>query len=466
MMARSAVEVNFGTDKGEHRVGNKNDYLTLEESARVLGKPVSSLKTCISEGKVSAKLAGGRWLISVRNLDKLKRSLPPQVEKTVHSFLAGIPAKEQQRVPRTKPKTKTNDTSQKRSQASNVPRTKSEFEKRIKDLNKQIREIREQIGVKREEHRRAKRSGNSASDTSLNKLYRRSWKLEKQQRDIQAAWRKNAPSEKQQKKEAKKSSNSRAPQSGNKSSHVLSYKRIKELEEQAHRLLRQIKALDNQISNRITLVAASSTEAMPERKFYDDEVLKNLVLQQLGLMRRYAQTPDPLGRLPALPPRVLANLKRASQSKREASKDASGQASPTAKAPLPPGLPTNRLSWNVLPAGEWSVAGIRQHYNRLQRRYPHIEYDRERIDKALSLNPDQCFIGKNEFEGYIVFTFAHTPKTLLECPVFGNAIYIIHSDWKRLSRKTKQELKRSPEVTRIIHRANWFQRVKRELGSR
>jgi len=83
-----------------------------------------------------------------------------------------------------------------------------------------------------------------------------------------------------------------------------------------------------------------------------------------------------------------------------------------------------------------------------------------------SLDPEQCYVGKDEFEGYIVFTFAHTPNALLECPVFGNAIYIINSDWERLSRMTKQELRRSPEVTRIIHKPNWFQRVKRELGIR
>jgi hypothetical protein len=49
-------------------VGNKNDYLTLEDSARMLGRPVSMLKSVMSEGKIGARLAGGRWWISVRDI--------------------------------------------------------------------------------------------------------------------------------------------------------------------------------------------------------------------------------------------------------------------------------------------------------------------------------------------------------------------------------------------------------------
>lgn len=87
-MARSVVEVNLGSDKGEHQVGNKNDYLTLEESAQMLDRSVSFLKTFISQGKLSAKLAGGQWLISVRDLDKLKKSPPPEPEKIIQDFLS------------------------------------------------------------------------------------------------------------------------------------------------------------------------------------------------------------------------------------------------------------------------------------------------------------------------------------------------------------------------------------------
>lgn len=131
-------------------------------------------------------------------------------------------------------------------------------------------------------------------------------------------------------------------------------------------------------------------------------------------------------------------------------------------------VPTQRLTWRVLPPGQLSVETVLEHYGKLQRMNPHIVYDRERIRKAFSLGPDRCYVGTDEFEGYIVLTFAHTPRALLECPKYGNAIYVLDSDWKRWSRMTKQELlaNRSGEVSRIIHRGDWFWRVQCLLGVR
>jgi hypothetical protein len=131
-------------------------------------------------------------------------------------------------------------------------------------------------------------------------------------------------------------------------------------------------------------------------------------------------------------------------------------------------VPMKHLPWRVLPPGELSVTTLHQHYHRLQQQNPHVRYERERITNAFSLHPDQCYVGRDEFEGYMVLTFAHTPKALLECPEFGNAIYIINSDWKRLSSKTKQELlaNHSGEITKMVHKGDWFSRVKRGLGIR
>jgi hypothetical protein len=97
----------------------------------------------------------------------------------------------------------------------------------------------------------------------------------------------------------------------------------------------------------------------------------------------------------------------------------------------------------------------------MQRVKSHIRYDRERIAKAFSRCPNRCYVGQNEFEGYIVLTFAYRSRALLECPVFGNAIYILDSDWKRWSRMTKQELvHRSDQVSLIIPKGDWFWKVK------
>lgn len=127
-----------------------------------------------------------------------------------------------------------------------------------------------------------------------------------------------------------------------------------------------------------------------------------------------------------------------------------------------------RLAWRVLPPGELSADAVRRHYDTLQRRNPEVRYERERITKALSLQPEHYYVGRDEFEGYIVLTFARTPKVMMECPIFGNAIYITKSDWKRLSRMSKRELLAcgSGQFTKIVHKGDWFRRVKLELGIR
>lgn len=60
--------------------------------------------------------------------------------------------------------------------------------------------------------------------------------------------------------------------------------------------------------------------------------------------------------------------------------------------------------------------------------------------------------------------FDHTEKVLLECPVYGNAIYVLDSGEERLLRMTKQELRDSGEATVIAHSKNWYRRLKNELN--
>jgi hypothetical protein len=130
-----------------------------------------------------------------------------------------------------------------------------------------------------------------------------------------------------------------------------------------------------------------------------------------------------------------------------------------------PDVPAERLPWRLLPPGELSVDRLRHHYEALQDRNPHVRYDQERIDKACSLGPERCYIGTDEFDGYVVFTFAGTDRALLECPFYGNAIYVLGPDWRRLSKMSKQELLsgRPRGVNKIVHRGNWFGRAKRAL---
>lgn len=122
-----------------------------------------------------------------------------------------------------------------------------------------------------------------------------------------------------------------------------------------------------------------------------------------------------------------------------------------------------RVPWRILPPGELSFDNILQHFNRLQQLNPHIRYERDRITKAYSLDPKEVILGSAEFEGYIVFIFAHTRRVLLECPVYDHAIYVINSDWESLSKLTKQELLEHHKATKIVHRGDWFWRLEQEL---
>ena len=139
-----------------------------------------------------------------------------------------------------------------------------------------------------------------------------------------------------------------------------------------------------------------------------------------------------------------------------------------AGAPAAPiGVPTSgRLPWRPLPPGELTREGVRAHYKRLAREHPERRYEPERIEKALSLGPSRWWEGLDDFGGYAVFEYPGTEKVLVECAVYGNAIYVIGADWKRLSRLSKRELlaSRTRGVTKIVHKGDWFLRTKRALG--
>ncbi len=131
------------------------------------------------------------------------------------------------------------------------------------------------------------------------------------------------------------------------------------------------------------------------------------------------------------------------------------------------GVPGRRVQWRLLPPGTVSRQGLQRHFDELRRRRPSIEFDRDRIEKAMDLNPKELHEEIDAaVDGYIVFTFEHTPSVLLECPRVGNAIYVVHRDWEIWSRMTKQELMAddSGAVVRIPHRGDWYARVKKELG--
>ncbi len=100
----------------------------------------------------------------------------------------------------------------------------------------------------------------------------------------------------------------------------------------------------------------------------------------------------------------------------------------------------NKVFWQILPPGQWTFDSVLNHYNELQHANPHIHFDVKRLQTVLQLNPLSLYVGIGEFDGYIVLAFPQTTKVVLECLIYGNAIYVIREDWLRLAKLPKFEL--------------------------
>jgi hypothetical protein len=122
------------------------------------------------------------------------------------------------------------------------------------------------------------------------------------------------------------------------------------------------------------------------------------------------------------------------------------------------------LDFEILPPGERTDEHVRKYYREVVSRGQLRGFSQDRLDKMLALPRSGWQKGKAGFYGYIVLMFDHTEKVLLECPVEGNAIYVLNSGEERLLRMSKQELIESSEANRIVHAGAWYQRLKDELG--
>jgi hypothetical protein len=129
-----------------------------------------------------------------------------------------------------------------------------------------------------------------------------------------------------------------------------------------------------------------------------------------------------------------------------------------------------RVAWRLLPPPEPGTLGLTRLLTGIAASFPQLRFNEERLKYAYSLNPERIYIGSGEFDGYLAFQFAWTSRTLLECPMDGNAAYIFSDEWRTLSRLSKTELLREfrGRVGRVIHNCsrNWKQEIESCLGPR
>jgi hypothetical protein len=122
------------------------------------------------------------------------------------------------------------------------------------------------------------------------------------------------------------------------------------------------------------------------------------------------------------------------------------------------------LDFEILPPGKRTDEHVRAYYREVVGRGRLRGFSRDRLDKMLALPRSNWKKGRAGFYGYIVLMFDHTEKVLLECPVEGNAIYVLDSGEERLLAMNKRQLRESGEAKWIYHTGEWYQRLKDELG--
>lgn len=130
--------------------------------------------------------------------------------------------------------------------------------------------------------------------------------------------------------------------------------------------------------------------------------------------------------------------------------------------------PTGRFQWRPLPPGEASPQKVRGHYRERLRHEGRLDkFDQGRLDQATALPYEEWWVpteGFGGFDAYSIISFSHTDKVLLECPIYGNAAYVIDAEVEVWREMTKQELADSGLAEKIPHRGeNWPTRVRRAL---
>jgi hypothetical protein len=131
---------------------------------------------------------------------------------------------------------------------------------------------------------------------------------------------------------------------------------------------------------------------------------------------------------------------------------------------------TIKLNWDILPKGirPWDKQKtlLKPFLDNVKDKRQKPVYD-SRFEDINNLKPYFTAIGKNGFNGYVIFGFSDRNIYILESAFYGNAIYIFNEDWEKLSRKTKAEIINNDlQIERITHigeKNNWLQKIKEIL---
>jgi len=111
-----------------------------------------------------------------------------------------------------------------------------------------------------------------------------------------------------------------------------------------------------------------------------------------------------------------------------------------------------RLPFRLLPPGVCDVDRILDYYRGEASHWlDGRAVDEGRLRRIIErLNPSRRCEGTEGHLGYILFEFPWSRAVVLECPVEGNATYILWGEWRGMLQLTKAELRLMPNCLRVI----------------
>ena len=126
-------------------------------------------------------------------------------------------------------------------------------------------------------------------------------------------------------------------------------------------------------------------------------------------------------------------------------------------------LKIEKLPWELLPKEKWTVEDVVKIFRTYSfKQWQDATFDESRLRKIINvLKPNVCYIGEDEFEGYVVFCFDQTEKVVMECPIIGNAVYVINGNWQEITKLSKREAKHRYTncIKTINHNETWLERL-------
>lgn len=130
-------------------------------------------------------------------------------------------------------------------------------------------------------------------------------------------------------------------------------------------------------------------------------------------------------------------------------------------------LRTLRVAWEVLPPGTREEAVARLFRGRAPSNEERALVE-DRYDFLMSLRPAELVYGTSGMERYFG-GLIRQDLVIFENIQYGNAIYIMYDDWRKLSQRTRTELQSGRfgrNFERIVHGKGWKGEVKKTIENR